>query len=149
MEARQFVFGAMPILANRIQVLADQGMKVMSLKQFLLFVTILQFGDEPPMLSEVAQEMGSSRQNIKQLALKLCEKGFLKMIKDPHDSRVLRLQVIVEADDIFKDEIDYQNRFLEELYKDISAEEVRQVANVLFRMVGNIEVMEKRIKEEE
>jgi len=37
--------------------------------------------------------MGSSRQNVKQLALKLEENDYLKIEKDENDARVIRLKL--------------------------------------------------------
>ena len=144
MEDYQFIFGAIQILANRIQVVADQNMRIMSLKQFMLMIMIAQFKDKAPTLSELAYEMGTSRQNIKQLALKICEKGYLKMIKDPEDARAIRLQAVGEYEDIFRDELEFQDRLLSELYEGVSPEEGKIVSKVLFKRMMNMGEMQER-----
>ncbi|MFO0663751.1 MAG: winged helix DNA-binding protein [Polyangiaceae bacterium] len=47
----------------------------------------------PPSLGEVAQAMNMSHQNVKQLAVALERKGFLKIDADARDRRVRRLAV--------------------------------------------------------
>jgi Transcriptional regulators len=81
--------------SNKFQVIGDQylGREGITTKQWFLTAMISQFGDKAPTLSEVGELMGSSRQNVKQLALKLEEKGFLTIEKDEQDSRALRLRL--------------------------------------------------------
>lgn len=57
----------------------------------VFYVNINEFFKEPPTLSELALEIGTSHQNAKQIAIKLEEKGFLVVKKDTKDKRVLRL----------------------------------------------------------
>jgi len=57
-------------------------------KQWLLTAVLANSFDNPPTIKEVAREMGSSHQNVKQLALSLNKRAclFLKKIKKMHGS---------------------------------------------------------------
>ncbi|MGE5630726.1 MAG: hypothetical protein ACM3TR_06455 [Caulobacteraceae bacterium] len=65
----------------------------MTIRQWLFIVAVAQFGDAAPTLREVAELIGSSRQNAKQFALKLHRKGYLSIEKDDKDMRAIRLHL--------------------------------------------------------
>ena len=89
-------------------------------------------------LDVVSEALGSSRQNVKQLALKLLDKGLIKMEKDSNDARILRLRVCPKCYEYFREKIVYQEHFLELLYKDILEEEIQVTARCLQRLLENI-----------
>jgi DNA-binding MarR family transcriptional regulator len=59
-------------------------------RQWLL-LAVLSRADRPLSLSEAAARYGSSRQNIKQIAVGLQRRGYLRLAPDPLDARTLRL----------------------------------------------------------
>lgn len=59
-------------------------------RQWLL-LAILSRSARPLSLSESAARYGSSRQNIKQIALGLERRGYLRLLPDPEDARAQRL----------------------------------------------------------
>lgn len=143
---KQFIFGSLFLLANRLQVIGDRWDTDITMKQWFLIVMIAQFGDTPPKLSEVAEFMGSSRQNVKQLALKLKQRGFVNIQKDEIDSRVIRLKLTEECTTFFKSREDRENYFLEELYKDFSEEELDTLYTGMYRLGESIFKMDELSK---
>ncbi len=125
-DKEKYIFGSIFLLANRLQVIGDQylGRDDMTTKQWLLQVMISQFGDNPPTLSEVAELMGNSRQNVKQLALKLEEKGFLTIQKDEQDARALRLKQTEKSRLFWESRNKQDDEYIENLFKDFSTEEI-------------------------
>lgn len=146
LEPEKVIFGVLPILANRIQVVADSSGEEVSLKQWLLLIMILQFQEEAPTLSEVAEALGSSRQNVKQLALKLQEKGFVKIEQDKKDARALKLYVTPECLAFYEKKVDYQNHFLQLLYEGMREDEMKATATGLYKLMLNIDKMEQLVK---
>ncbi|MDF2614034.1 MAG: transcriptional regulator [Clostridia bacterium] len=142
----QFIFGSLFLLANRLQVIGDRWDPDITMKQWFLIVMIAQFGDTPPKLSEVAEFMGSSRQNVKQLALKLEERGFVNIQKDEFDNRAIRLRLTESCKIFFKNREDRENYFLEELYKDFSVEELDSLYKGMYRLSESIFRMDELSK---
>ena len=138
----KFIFAILHVLANKIQGVADREWGDISLKQWLLVIMILQFEGEPPTLTQVSEALGSSRQNVKQLAIKLLDKGLIKMEKDSSDARILRLSICPKCYEYFQGKLAYQEHFLELLYKDIPEEEIQVTAKCLERLLENIIKME-------
>lgn len=144
-DKQKFIFGSIFLLANKLQVLGDQyfAENNMTVKQWLLTVVILQFQDGPPTLSEVAELMGSSRQNVKQIALKLERKGFLTIEKDNKDARAIRLRITEKSYDFWEERADRDEQYVVELFRDLSVEETNAMFSGMEKLFKKIEKMNK------
>ncbi|WP_028309069.1 MarR family winged helix-turn-helix transcriptional regulator [Desulfitibacter alkalitolerans] len=125
LDKEKFIFGSIFLLSNKLQVIGDQylGKDGMTLRQWFLTVMILQFGDRSPTLGEVAELMGSSHQNVKQLALKLQEKDFLRIEKDEQDGRAIRLKLTNKSYEYWKNREEEGELFIKKLFQDLNQEE--------------------------
>ncbi len=143
LDKQKYIFGSIFLVANKLQVLGDQyfAESDMTMKQWLLTVMIVQFHDEPPTLSQVAELMGSSRQNVKQIALKLEKKGFLNIDKDEEDARILRLRLTEKSYSFWNNRVDRDEEFLQELFKGITEEEIQSMHNGLEKLFRKVEKM--------
>ena len=77
MDDRKYLFGSIFILSNRMDTLLQREFNRFNIttKQWFLSVIIDNLFDNPPTMKEAAKEMGCSHQNVKQVALKLEQKG--------------------------------------------------------------------------
>ena len=93
MDDLQFMFGAMLVVANKMDTILERALNKyeVTAKQWFLSIALNRLFNAPPTMKELARELGSSHQNIKQVALKLQAKGLLKLEKDKKDARVIRL----------------------------------------------------------
>ncbi|SFH59000.1 DNA-binding transcriptional regulator, MarR family [Tindallia magadiensis] len=142
MDEKKFIFGSIFLLSNRLQVLGDQMLaeEDMTLRQWFLTVMILQFDEKPgPTLGDVAKLMGSSHQNVKQLALKLQQKEFLILEKDEVDARMLRLRLTDKSKDYWEEKKAEQNQFLQKLYKNASDEEIKKTVSLFKKLFQAVE----------
>ncbi len=89
-EASYFLIGLLSAFDNRFQALADKVMKELTWKQFFAIICT-NMCKEPPTIKELAEIMGSSHQNVKQILLKLEKKGFAEICEDAHDKRKQRV----------------------------------------------------------
>jgi len=141
LENQKYIFGSIFLLANKLQVIGDKymGTDGMTTKQWFLTAIISQFGENPPTLSEVADLMGSSRQNVKQLALKLQEKKFLKIEQDEQDARALRLKLTKISIDFWGKRENKDNQFIKDLFEDFSQEDIEIIAKGFKKFFEKIE----------
>jgi DNA-binding MarR family transcriptional regulator len=146
-DKHKYIFGSLFLLANKLQVIGDQylGREGITTKQWFLTVMLSQFRDNPPMLSEVAELMGSSRQNVKQLALKLEGKGFLIIQKDEKDARALRLKFTEKSKTFWGKREKQDNQFIQDLFKDFSEEEADIIYRGFGKLFEKIEKLEKSV----
>ena len=75
-ESSYFLLGLLSAFDNRFQAMADRLIGEISWKQFFTIICI-QLCKESPTLQQLADVMGTSHQNCKQLLLKLEKKGFV------------------------------------------------------------------------
>lgn len=80
-ELSYFLLGLLSAFENRFQAVADSTMKEISWKQFFAIICVNLCKDGPT-VKELAEIMGSSHQNVKQILLKLEKKGF---VSNPDD----------------------------------------------------------------
>jgi DNA-binding MarR family transcriptional regulator len=144
-DRQKYIFGSIFLIANRLQVLGDKylGVDGITTKQWFLNVMISQFGDNPPTLSEVAELMGNSRQNVKQLALKLEEKGFLNIRKDDEDARALRLKLTDKGREFWAKRRKQDTEYVAEIFKDLSEEEILNIFKGFEKIIKKVEKMDK------
>jgi DNA-binding MarR family transcriptional regulator len=87
-------FGWMFVVAGHLTRLADARLADWDLttRQWLLLAVLTQaFPGRAPSLSDAAAAYGSSRQNVKQIAIGLESRGFLRLVPDGSDGRMTRL----------------------------------------------------------
>ena len=86
------LFGSAFVLAQHLGRRMDALLAPMDLtaRQWLLLAVLARAG-RPLSLSEAAAQYGSSRQNIKEIALGLERRGYLRLEADPADGRALLL----------------------------------------------------------
>lgn len=92
-NARAQVFAHVFLLAQHLTRHADRELAPLALttRQWLLLAVVARHPGRAPMLSEAAAIYGSSRQNVKQIALQLQARGYLEISPDAADARALRL----------------------------------------------------------
>lgn len=139
----EFVFGSLFMIANRLQTLLDREFEPfgMTARQWFLSVVIGGLFDKPPTLGEAAAAMGSTHQNVKQVALKLQEKGFLEMLPDAHDGRALRLKLTQKSDAFWMGLQERSENFLAEVYQGLEQDQMAALRSSLAIIAANIENM--------
>ena len=82
-------------LATRLQVLMDRELRPddLTAKQWYLVLSLERSGEDSLALGELARLVGTSHQNVKQIALKLERRGFVTLRSDPGDRRSVRVSV--------------------------------------------------------
>jgi DNA-binding MarR family transcriptional regulator len=145
-DKQKYIFGSVFLMANKLQVLGDQYFDNddMTTKQWLMTVMILQFHNEPPTLREVAELMGSSHQNAKQIALKLEKKGFLSIEKDDSDGRAISLRLTEKSYSFWESRAEKDEHFIAELFKDLSEEETNVMYRGMEKLFEKIEIMNEK-----
>lgn len=146
MEDKQYIFGALLIIANRMDTLLERELKEFDVtsKQWFLSVIIDNLFLKPPTMKEVAKEIGSSHQNVKQVALKLQEKGLLKLEKDKKDARVTRLMMTAQSYEFWEKTQPKGISFTEAVFDNIEKEDLAKARAVLKKVLSNLMEIDKR-----
>ncbi|KEJ00893.1 MarR family transcriptional regulator [Clostridium botulinum A2B7 92] len=141
-DKRYHVFGMLFLLSNKLEALGNNFLGELTTKQWFFMLILMNFFKEPPTLSELALEMGTSHQNAKQIAIKLEEKGFLVVKKDTKDKRVLRLTSTNKIEKYVKLRKDKDHFFIEKFFNVLTKEEVKNIYGSFTKLLDNIKVIE-------
>ena len=142
LEQKKFLFGTIFLLANKLQTLGDKHLQGnITTKQWFLTVSVSQFLDYNPSLSEVAETMGSSRQNVKQLALKLHKKNYLQFVKQKDDSRITALKLTKEYEQYWSNRKTKDQQFILDLFEDLSVEELNVMHTAFNKLVNKLKIL--------
>lgn len=144
LHRQKHIFGSIFVLANKFQAVIDREFAVFDIttKQWLLTAVIEEFFDAPPTIKEVSHLMGSSHQNVKQIALKLEKKGFLELNKDKDDRRATRLRLTDKNYEFWKEHQVNSTAFLQELFKDCDEEELNGMYKGVLKLAMKLEEFE-------
>jgi len=143
MEIMEMLFGTLFSTSNRLQTIGDSYLGEISAKQWFLLACIKIAGPEAPTLSQLVPVMGSSRQNIKQLALKLESKGFLTLAPDQTDSRAVRMSLTPKCTEYWKEREERDTSFLLELFEGLSEQDLQITTAALQTLERNMQKMQK------
>lgn len=145
MDGRYALFGLLFAFHNRLQAVGDSFYSEITCKQFFLMACMNLFTEGAPSIQEMAGIMGSSHQNVKQILNKLEKKGYVTVLPDENDKRVLRIYLTEYAMQMSGKYEEKETCFMEGLYKGITEEQARQTFAVLAKMEANL----MKMREEE
>lgn len=140
-----YIFGSLFIVANMLDTSLERELTEFNVttKQWLLSIIVQTQFDSPPSLVEVAKAMGSSYQNVKQIALRLQEKGLLLLAQDKTDARITRLVITDTFDEFWSYTVGKGNLSTRRLFKDISAGKLSDMRNTLQKLLENLSAIQK------
>lgn len=146
MEDHKYLFGAILVVANRMDTLLEREFNQFNIttKQWFLSIVIDNLFDTPPTIKEVAKEMGSSHQNVKQVALKLEKKGLLILEKDKRDSRATILRLTENSYNFWQNIRDEGTAFTKSLFKNIDKDDLVIARKVIKNMLLNINEIDNK-----
>ncbi|MEQ8174134.1 MAG: MarR family transcriptional regulator [Syntrophomonadaceae bacterium] len=138
------IFALLLITSNKMNTLLEREFKEFDVttKQWFLSETIRSLFDTPPTLKELASEMGSSYQNIKQVALNLQQKGLLKLEKDKKDARVTRLRLTEQSYDFWEKTDPKGSVFRENMFKEMDKKDITTTRSLLEKILINLTEIE-------
>lgn len=142
---RQYIFGALFVFANKLQLIGDRLDPNITMKQWLLVAVLSQFGEKAPTISELAAFMGCSRQNVKKLTGRLSEKGLLQLQKDQKDSRQTRLRLTGACKDYFAARAGREEEWLSQVFSGIGQAQMDGLYQGMKQLEQNIGRMEEQL----
>ena len=143
-ESSYFLIGLLSAFENRFQAVADSTMKEISWKQFFALICI-NMCKEKPTVKELAEIMGSSHQNVKQILLKLEKKGFVSITADESDKRKQRIELTEYCKVFCAKNDDIAMNIMRKMFKGVSNEQLQVTIQTLIHIEDNL----KEIREYE
>jgi len=125
-------------LAQHMRYVTDQRFRADGLTTQQAMALTLVGAIGRPSMSELAEAMGTSHQNIKQLAVALERKGFVKFLEDPDDARVRRLDATAKSKRYWASRDDDDFRSVGEWFEGLSAGETAQLLALLRKLATGV-----------
>jgi DNA-binding MarR family transcriptional regulator len=132
-----FLIGLLSAFENRFQTIADNTMKEISWKQFFAIICI-SFCKEAPTINELAEILGSSHQNVKQILLKLEKKGFIKFEEDQLDKRKQRIILTKTCVQFCQNNNETGAQIMQKMFQGIPEKDIKTTIKTIIHMDENL-----------
>lgn len=136
-ESPYFLIGLISAFENRFQAMADKSMKEISWKQFFAVICI-GMCKEKPTLKELAEIMGSSHQNVKQILIKLEKKGFVRIVADEKDKRKQRIELTEYCENFCNKNDEASISIMNKMFEGVSLEQIQTTIATIIQIEGNL-----------
>ena len=139
-EASYFLLGLLSAFENRFQAVADKTMEEISWKQFFAIICI-NLCKEKPTINELAEIMGSSHQNVKQILLKLEKKGFVKIVTDEKDKRKQRIELTKYCIEFCEKNQETSSHIMKKMFTGIPEEQLQVTIQTIIQIEDNLKAL--------
>ena len=140
-EMSYFLLGLLSAFENRFQAVADNAIKEISWKQFFAVICI-NLCKEKPTVKELAEIMGSSHQNVKQILLKLEKKGFVHIAVDEKDKRKQRIELTDYCREFCAKNDEMTTMAIGKMFEGVSPEQLQTTIQTIIQIEDNLKQFE-------
>ena len=147
-ESKYVIFALIFMLSNKLQTIGDSFFTEISTKQWFVLLVLGIMENYSPTLTELAGTVGSSHQNVKQLVLKLEQKGFVEITKDNEDARRLRIKATPKCLEFSQMYHEKSADFMEKLFGQFKPEDLKVTEEVMLTMKTILEGLGKEYVKE-
>ena len=141
-RAEYLLFGALLAYGNRLQALGDGFYREVTTKQWFL-LACLELFEAPPTLGELADAMGCSHQNTKQLALKLAAKQYVRLVRDEADARRTRVVPGPACTALREHYREKQGTVMQALFAGVPQADLAAALKVIWKLGENMQAMQE------
>ena len=143
-ESSYFLLGLLSAFENRFQAVADSTMREISWKQFFAIICINLCKDNPT-VKELAEIMGSSHQNVKQILLKLEKKGFVRITIDERDKRKQRIELTDYCKEFCARNDEMTMSIMKKMFRGISEEQLQVTIQTFIQIEDNLKGVRENV----
>ena len=133
-EVKQFIFGSILLISNKMQIWGDRIIPDLTLKQWFLLILINNMEKTEPTINEISHYSGTTRQNIKRMLEQLEEKKYIRIKKSKTDARALNVSLLKKTIDYFKDHEKMAEEILNQIFSGITDEELIHTRETLNKL---------------
>ena len=138
---REYLFGSIFLLSNKLQALGDGYLEEVTLKQWLLLIMIHVMDRDQPSVTEVADFMGGTRQNVRKMLEVLEGKSFVTLSANSLDRRTLSVALTPKTEQLFVRFQAKGDAFLDRLFDGIPPEDLEATRRTVEALFENMERM--------
>lgn len=129
----QQIYATIFTINNKIQAICDRQFEDLTLRQFMFILAISHISEGECTFNRLAKQLGTSKQNVKQLVTILSKKGYISVEPSKVNKRANNVILTKEGVAIGIAYEEYGNDFLSNIAKQFTTEELEQLWNLLKR----------------
>ncbi len=129
----QQIYSTLFATNNKIQAICDRQFKNLTLRQFMLVLAITHIPEGECTFNRVAKQLGTSKQNVKQLVQLLEKRGYLEVEPSKVDKRANNIKLTPEGIKVGVAYAKVGNEFLGNIASQFTTEELNQLWDLLKR----------------
>lgn len=145
-NTKYLLFGGTFVLANKLQFVGDKLVDGLSTKQWFLLRNMMDMpSNPPPTITQVANAMDSTRQNITKMLEVMEREGLITLAENGADRRSRIVRITEEGFAYAEQTAQNAQGFLDRLYEGISSEERDTAGEVMKKMVQNLQKLQEEL----
>jgi DNA-binding MarR family transcriptional regulator len=128
-------------LSHQVELAMDRMLRRdgLTVKQFQMVAIIGKRFTSPPSITELAEQMGTTHQNVKQLALQLERRGYAEVFRDERDKRVWRVRLTEKNAAYWQEKAPEHMRFMMDLFAALDDRELEGFYDSLVKATAALE----------
>lgn len=144
-EKEEYIIGCISLLSNKLSQAGDTIFPDITFKQWFLLLMISKMDPQQEKnIHNIAEVVGTSRQNIKKMLTSLEIKGYVVIKKSAHDLRVLRVELTDKTYQYFFENSDIAAQQANQLFKQFSLDELDSLLGNLQKLMECLVVYGER-----
>ena len=132
----QQIFSTIFYLSNKIQMQGDKLDEKLTIRQWMILLAILHLPENGASYNKIADKMGCSKQNVKQIILNLEKKHYVTLEKNENDKRALNVRISKNCREIMNNYYDNGNEFLKKMFDDFDGGELEALWKLLRKLAS-------------
>lgn len=134
----QYVFGATSLISNRMAAHIDAELSDITYKQWFFLMMIERMGALEKSVHDVAQFIGTTRQNARKIIEQLENRGYVETMVSRFDARALNVKTTRKGRNCLRKHAPAIADAMERLFSDIPDAELQSLALTLGRLVTTL-----------
>lgn len=132
----QQIFSTIFYLSNKIQEQGDKLDERITVRQWMLLLTILHLPENEASYSQIANKMGCSKQNVKHITQSLEKKNYIFMEENKTDKRAVNIKITKDCLEIMKQYYEKGNKFMENIFGSFNEKELELLWKLLKKIAS-------------
>ncbi len=138
-EKSEYIIGCISMLANKLTQFGDEIFPDITFKQWFLLLMISKMDIEEKNVQNIAECVGTSRQNIKKMLTVLETKNYVVISKSTADARSLKVELTEKAYQYFQENASIAEQETEKLFAEFSLDEIDILISGLDKLIRRLD----------
>lgn len=128
-------FSSLISVSNKLQITGDKYCEPLTSRQYMTMLAILHLPKDETTIINIANKLGSTKQNITQLINSLVKKGFVSVIPSKKDKRAVNVCLTdLGMETMLKCGSSATIDFMADIFKDFNEDEVETLWRLLLKL---------------